>query len=184
MAGTELIPFRMPWHSTDQYILLPDGTVRRPIDLQDWFFWKTWGHLVLRWWQIHQTVHAGRRVSTVFLGLDHDLGGSWGWEPGPEGLPQPVFPDGYRPLVYETMVFPYAVTDGTVDHVQLRARSREEARLNHHAVVAHVAGPGAFVCPDCFSISQNREDVINSYCGHCHAFKPPPTPGCEGSDDE
>jgi hypothetical protein len=28
-----------------------------------------------------------------------------------------------------------------------------------------------FTCPDCKMISSNFNDVINSYCGRCHAFK-------------
>jgi hypothetical protein len=164
----------MPWHSCDQYIMLPDGTVRRPLDMQDWLFWKTWGHILLRWWQVHETFLEGRRVSTTFLGLDHDSGVGWDWEAGPDGIPHPVFPDGYLPVLYETMVFPYAVKFGTVDRVQLRARTRVDAKRNHHAVVCKVAGKGAFVCPDCFAVSYHPEDLSNRYCGRCHEFKPAP----------
>jgi hypothetical protein len=154
----------------DQYVLLPDGTVRRPLDTDDWLFWKTWGQILLGWSQIHETFHEGRRISTVFLWLDHDHGTSWDWSGGVDAAPG--LPDGYRPLIYETMVFPYATRFGTVDRVQLRARTREHATRNHAEVVRLVAGPGAFVCPDCFAISHNREDVIKSYCGACHEFKP------------
>jgi hypothetical protein len=182
MAGTELIRRDLPWHMLAlQYVMLPDGTVRAPIDLDDWKFWETWSRL-LGWRQVHETFHRGRRISTVFLGMDHDMQATWEWALV-AGRPTPIVPDRYLPLIYETMVFPYGRALGTVEDVQLRARTRAEATRNHHAVVRKVAGPGAFVCPDCFAISHNREDVINSYCGACHRFKPAPTPETEGSDD-
>jgi hypothetical protein len=28
----------------------------------------------------------------------------------------------------------------------------------------------AFTCPDCLWTSHNRNDEMNSYCGHCHAY--------------
>lgn len=170
MAGTDLVPFRMPWHSTDQYILLPDGTVRRPLDTEDWMFWTTWGRSLLGWWQIHETFHDGRRISTVFLGLDHDQGIGWDWSGGWDA--EPGKPVGYRPLIYETMVFPYARRFGKAHDVQLRARTPEDAKRNHAEVVALVAGKGAFVCPDCFAVSRNDADRSNRYCGACHEFKP------------
>jgi hypothetical protein len=182
MPSTELVRRELPWHMVAlQYVMLPDGTVRAPIDVEDWQFWETWSRL-LGWRQIHETFYEGLRISTVFLGMDHDLGTTWDYPDGWDATPR--LPDGYRPLIYETMVFPYATRFGTVDHVQLRARTREDAKANHAEVVRLVAGEGAFVCPDCFAISHNREDVINSYCGACREFKPAPTPACEGPDDE
>jgi hypothetical protein len=31
--------------------------------------------------------------------------------------------------------------------------------------------PTSFVCPDCKAESFNRNDIVNRYCGRCHAFK-------------
>lgn len=33
------------------------------------------------------------------------------------------------------------------------------------------AGKPTFVCPDCWAVSPQSDDVKNSYCFNCHAFK-------------
>lgn len=63
------------------YILLPDGTTRREDDV---VAWGRWFEKADR--RVAQTDLGDKRVSTVFLGIDHSMG------VGP-------------PLLFETMVF-------------------------------------------------------------------------------
>jgi len=62
---------------------------------------------------VAETAVGEARVSTVFLGIDHGLGGP--------------------PLLYETMVF-----GGPSDGEQQRYGTLEEARAGHEAMVARV----------------------------------------------
>lgn len=73
-------------------------------------------------------VRAGKRwatgrVSTVFLGLDHNF-----WR-RPEDDPL-----GYKPILWETMVF-----GGSLDGEQRRYTSREEALKGHRALVKELS---------------------------------------------
>lgn len=136
MAGTELLR-RSPKIArlyVDQYVILPDRSVRPPIDEQDWSFWRMWDE-VLGLRQVELTEFPGGvTVSTVFLGMDHDFGSRWKWEAGEDGWPVPVFPVGYRPLLWETMVF-----GGPLGDYQRRYRSERDARRGHKNIARHVA---------------------------------------------
>lgn len=35
---------------------------------------------------------------------------------------------------------------------------------------AHLAAAGRFVCPRCFKVSNNPQDVEHGYCGRCHEW--------------
>ena len=115
MAGTELLAYDpLERLLRLQCVLLPDGTVRHPLGLQDWLFWETWGRGPIGWYSLLCTEIDETRVSTVFLGLDHDFLGSLDLNPG------------YQPLVFETMIF-----GGEHDGYQRRYRTLFDALAGH-----------------------------------------------------
>lgn len=64
----------------------------KPVEEPDLFKWGEWmEHSVER--RIDETMIGNFRISTVFLGLDHNF-----------SRPFPV-PDGYQPIIFETMIF-------------------------------------------------------------------------------
>lgn len=93
------------------YIEDPDGTVRLAKDIQEW-------SAAFKDRRSHQSLitleHDQVRVSTVFLGLNHNFYG------GP-------------PLLYETMVF-----GGDLDQECRRYHTREEAMKGHEEMVQEV----------------------------------------------
>lgn len=94
----------------DRYYIL-DGTVPVPVDLLAWAQWyETHERHVAETW-VTPTV----RVSTIFLGLDHQ------WDPWGRS----------RPRLFETMIF-----GGEHDHEQWRWSSWHEAEQGHEAAVA------------------------------------------------
>ena len=92
---------------SDHYIL--DGHQAVPVDLVTWAHWfeKAERHVA------NETI-GDVRISTVFLGLDHQYG------PGP-------------PLLFETMVF-----GGSLDQEQTRCSTWEEAEHMHAVMVMRV----------------------------------------------
>lgn len=176
MASTELQRYDLPWaFKDDQWLLLPDGTVRKPLNMDDWYFWRTWGFMLLGWWSIKVThlPEHGCRVSTCFVGIDMDPGLGWDWS----DMWNPVPPDGYMPLLFETMVF-----GGELNLEKSRCHTIEQARIEHEEMVAMVKGkkPAAYQCPACGMVSHNPNDAANRYCGNCHRFEDDP----EGLPDE
>ena len=119
---------------TDKYIL--DGkTAVRESDLMKWGAWMETNSRTVR-----KDAIGEARVSTVFLGLDHDFGG------GP-------------PLLFETMVF-----GGPLDQEQARCSTWEAAEKMHELMCKavrdcaeqepkqscdHAAAKGGRKCPTC-----------------------------------
>jgi hypothetical protein len=98
----------------DYYILNPDGTVSPERDLLKWARWfETNDRHIAHDCLFDHTV----RVSTVFLGLDHNFRGS-----GP-------------PILFETMIF-----GGPHEGYQDRYASRDEALLGHAKALALAKG--------------------------------------------
>jgi hypothetical protein len=100
--------------STDKYILQEDGTPALEPDLMKWAQWMetTDRHVA-------QDFLPGKvRVSTVFLGLDHNF----------------CF-DGGPPILFETMIF-----GGQHDMYQYRYFTREEAIAGHAKALALAKG--------------------------------------------
>lgn len=91
------------------YIL--DG--KRAVPCDDIFQWAQWFETTDR--IVKQVSVNGAKVSTVFLGLDHNFSRS-----GP-------------PLVFETMVF-----GGPMDQEQQRYSTWEEAEAGHDEMVARM----------------------------------------------
>jgi hypothetical protein len=94
----------------DKYILGIDG--RTPVLCNDLLFWARWFEKADR--HVAQDEREGVRISTVFLGLDHN------WSDGP-------------PLLFETMIF-----GGVYDGEYGRCSTWEEAEAMHQRMVAHV----------------------------------------------
>lgn len=90
------------------YIREEDGTIRQT-DCAEWAQWFSHGG---RTGIKQTTLSDGRRVSTVFLGVDHGYGGV--------------------PLLFETMVF--GVSGDSLD--QQRYSTEDEARQGHAEIVA------------------------------------------------
>lgn len=125
MSGTEIVLRDWNRHLDDQYVMLPDGSVRLPVDMPDYLWWRAWGHLYLGYYQVGDTRVDDARISTIFLGLDHDHGVNWIWNFRDIDAP-PIKPPYYEPLIFETMIF-----GGEYDHFQRRYRSRDAARIGH-----------------------------------------------------
>lgn len=92
-----------------KYIL--DGHKAVPVDLMTWAAWYEKADRA-----VAKTAVGESRISTVFLGVDHQ------WGEGP-------------PLIFETMVF-----DGPLDGEQERCSTWEEAEAQHAAMVEKVKG--------------------------------------------
>jgi hypothetical protein len=105
-----------------RYILNDNG---RPIPCEDLFAWAEWMEKshekrVVERTQIDEHV----RVSTVFLGLDHN------------------FFSGGNPILFESMIF-----GGPHDQHQERYRTREEAQRGHQAMVEWALNAGTKGAP-------------------------------------
>jgi hypothetical protein len=96
---------------TDRYILDEHGN---PQPCHDLMKWATWFETAADAKRVALDEIGGVRVSTVFLGVDHN------WGEGP-------------PLIYETMIF-----GGPHDDYQERYSTREEALAGHANAVALV----------------------------------------------
>jgi hypothetical protein len=158
MGGTEIVPVRVPWHYDNWYVMLPDGSVRRPIDAQDLDFWTLFGRAFLGYYQLGDTWIGNVRVSTMFLHIDQDHGLSWDWS----DPYRPKLPIGYRPLCFETMIF-----GGDLNGYQARTRDYLDAMANHEEAVRKVKGEGIYKCPKCGRVSHNPGDAIHRFCGAC-----------------
>ena len=91
------------------YTMDADDSVRPVYSLQAWATWRKQG---IR--HIGYTTIGSVRISTVFLGIDHAVGG------GP-------------PLLFETMIF-----GGELDEEQIRYATAVEARAGHEQMVRRV----------------------------------------------
>jgi hypothetical protein len=91
---------------SDKYILGENGEPKVEPDLLKWAAWFETGDR-----KIAAREENGVRVSTVFLGLDHQ------WGDGP-------------PLLFETMIF-----GGPHDELQWRYSTRSEAMRGHDSAV-------------------------------------------------
>ena len=91
------------------YIREPDGTIRREPNTLAWAAW--FEEPANR--RIAETFVGNVRVSTVFLGIDHNFS-----------------PDDPMPILFESMVF-----GGPHDETQERYYTEEEARLGHTDLV-------------------------------------------------
>lgn len=91
----------------DKYILNAEGNVRREPDLLKWAQWFETAerHIGL------DRLPNGTKVSTVFLGTDHNF-------------------EGGTPILWETMIF-----GGPEDQYQKRYATREEALIGHAKAV-------------------------------------------------
>jgi hypothetical protein len=180
MAGTEIVPVKLPNHRWDKWIMLPDGTVRRPIDDDDLAFWWLWGKKLLGWWQIADTrLPDGTRISTIFLGLDHSSGLDWDWSKCRTIDDNPELPIGYRPLVFETMIF-----GGDLDDYKARTVDCRLALANHEEAVRKAKGEGIYKCPRCGMISHNPNDAAHRYCGACCRFEGDPEGMVDGEEGD
>lgn len=130
-TGTALIHVPRDPMLFSSYLVFPGGAIRKPLDRQDWLFWKTMAQ-VLGWNRVGETFVGDMRISTVFLGLDHDFMLSHEMVchgPTIDDL-ELVPPVGYRPLVFETMIF------GGVCHLyQRRYRTLKQAKFGHKRAV-------------------------------------------------
>jgi len=95
-----------------RYVLDVDG--RTPVEEPDLLAWGRWMETADR--HVRETMQGDNRVSTVFLGLDHQFG---------EG----------RPILFETMVF-----GGPHDGEQDRYSTWVEAAVGHERWVKLVFG--------------------------------------------
>jgi len=100
---------RSPGNETGKYIL--DG--HEPVECPDLYKWGEWMETADR--HVRDTFRDDVRVSTVFLGLDHNH-----YDDGP-------------PILFETMVF----VDGDGDR-QERYRTWAEAEEGHENIVAEI----------------------------------------------
>ena len=97
------------------YILRADGT---PVPCDSLIAWALWLESSGQERRVaHDQVADGIEVSTVFLGLDHNL-----LDSGP-------------PILYETMVF-----GGPHDQLMKRYHTRAEAAAGHRRIVAELRG--------------------------------------------
>lgn len=94
---------------SEKYIL--DG--HNPVLCDDLLKWAEWYETADRT-VLKTPLPNGIRVSTVFLGLNHNFGRG-------------------KPILFETMVF-----GGKLDEKQKRYRTWEEAEIGHKATVAEV----------------------------------------------
>jgi ribosomal protein S27AE len=168
MPGTEIMRVEMPPALAKlYYVMLPDGTVRRPFNMTDFIWWSIYSGEVAGHYQVANTWVGPVRISTIFMGVDTDPGLSWDWsDPF-----NPQMPIGYRPLCFETMVF-----GGDLDGYQARTRDYWVALADHMVAVEKVKGEGVYKCPRCGAISHNPNDAANRYCGRCHQFEGDPVP--------
>jgi hypothetical protein len=95
---------------TGRYIL--DG--HEPVEEPDFLTWARWFETADR--HVRDSFQGDVRVSTVFLGLDHNFGDLFG-----------------RPILFETMAFV-----GHESVAQDRYRTWEEAEAGHARIVAEV----------------------------------------------
>ena len=116
----------------DKYILTEDHQVVPEPDL---FVWARWFESADR--HVAETLVGPYRVSTVFLGLDHDFGGVRGLRLEALGL---EIQTSRPPLIFETMVFDnsreesspwFSRTFHPSFHFQRRYRSWGEAKSGH-----------------------------------------------------
>lgn len=98
----------------DRYILVNGEPVQEP-DLLTWGRWLEENHEAKR---VGTTDVDGVRVSTVFLGMDHNLCFD------SDDL------ENYRPVLWESMVF-----GGALDEEQWRYDSLEKAKRGHECLV-------------------------------------------------
>jgi hypothetical protein len=98
---------RLPGNETGKYIL--NG--HEPVEEPDLMKWGAWMQKADR--QVRDTFRDSVRVSTVFLGIDHNF---WDWD-GP-------------PLLFETMVF----INGSGDEME-RYSTWDEALRGHENMV-------------------------------------------------
>ncbi len=97
------------------YYNLKDG-VPVPVSFAEWAFHSDDGE----GWRVARTdLGGGVFVSTVFLGMDHNLFG------------------GGEPILYETMVF-----GGLLDSEMERYATKEQAQVGHESMVNLVKGVG------------------------------------------
>lgn len=90
------------------YILDVDGKTPKPCDLMTWAHWMETHHKSRH---VADEQVGGIRVSTVFLGLNHQ------WSEGP-------------PLIFETMIF-----GGPLDQEMDRCSTWEQAEAMHKAMM-------------------------------------------------
>lgn len=95
-----------------KYVLGDDGQPKLQADLETWARWYEQADRHIA----NEQLENGLRVSTVFLGLDHNFFGD-----GP-------------PILWETMIFG-APEDSELDGYQERYATREEAETGHRRVV-------------------------------------------------
>jgi hypothetical protein len=165
MAGTEIVRISPDAYLKGMYVLLPDGTVRRPLDYQDFDFWSIYGAALLGWYKLGETFVGDVKVSTCFVSSDMDNGLGWDWtDPY-----NPAFPIGYRPLCFETMIF-----GGDLHGYQARTVDYHLALENHEEAVRKARGEGVYKCPRCGMISHNPNDAAHRYCGACCRFEGDP----------
>lgn len=92
-----------------KYILDKNGNPKEETDLMAWGKWMETADMI-----VGKTTIGKVKISTVFLGLDHNF-------------------DGGKPLIYETMVF-----GGELDGEQMRYSTKQEAIKGHEEIVKKV----------------------------------------------
>lgn len=124
---TAILPVCRATASGLAWVMLPDGTVRRPFNVVDLCGWQEMGHYV-----IGRATVGDAEVKTDFIGIDH---APLGW-PGdfliraPDGWPRLDLPPDYVPTCFETMIF-----GGPFHDHKWRCRTLPEARMIHAKVV-------------------------------------------------
>lgn len=111
---------------TGKYILI-DG---EPVEEPDLIKWAEWFERSGEERIVKQTILGGYLISTVFLGLDHNFSRTF------------PLPEGYKPLVFETMIF--KLTDNKNDEnrepidYMVRTSTRKKAWEAHRAGIREV----------------------------------------------
>jgi hypothetical protein len=120
--GQEIIHVRCS--SLLEWVMLPDGTIRRPIDDDDWFFWCRLGRDICGYYMVGRTTVGDMEVMTDFISIDHDRAAIG------RMIRDEAPPPGYQPKVFETMIF-----GGVMDQFTKRYRTLRQARFGHKAAV-------------------------------------------------
>lgn len=93
-----------------------------------------------------------------------------------------LFPGGSAEYLRAYLCDPCARIEAGNNHIQLVALTVTTRQTDWRPGLTFTGKPSmydrrpSFTCPDCGRTSYHPEDVKNSYCGNCHAFKPEEQP--------
>ena len=99
------------------YYVLDENGDPKPAESREWVEWMESSGTTR---QVAEDIVNGRRVSTVFLGLDHNFGLG-------------------RPLLYETMIFPGGAERCILEEYMDRYSTKEEALAGHKRAIEYAS---------------------------------------------